>query len=140
MPLPQPPSQHNRHLDRLGGLLPRGSSPFCKVAGAFRLPRHLRERLPGAKELRSERGYNADWFRNALKEKGIFGCSPPHAKRENPPKCDKDLYRPHYRIENMFGGIKTEDASQPGTTDGPTQSFPQSSSPRHVAIGSTNEA
>jgi AraC-like DNA-binding protein len=37
MLLPQPLPQHDRHLGRLGGLLPRGSSPFRNVAGALRL-------------------------------------------------------------------------------------------------------
>ena len=45
--------------------------------------RHLIERLPGAKELLADRGYDADWFRNALKEKGISPCIPPRAKRNN---------------------------------------------------------
>jgi transposase len=68
--------------------------------------RHLLGRLPGAKELLADRGYDADWFRNALKEKGISPCIPPRAKRNNPADYDKELYRQRYRIENMFGRIK----------------------------------
>jgi len=33
--------------------------------------RHLLDRLPKAKELLADRGYDADWFRNALNDKGI---------------------------------------------------------------------
>jgi len=68
--------------------------------------RHLLERLPCAKELLADRGYDADWFRNALKDKGISACIPPRAKRKNPADYDKDLYRQRHRIENMFGRIK----------------------------------
>jgi transposase len=39
--------------------------------------RYLLERLPGAKDLLADRGYDADWFRNALKEMGISACIPP---------------------------------------------------------------
>lgn len=68
--------------------------------------RHLLDRLPGAKELLADRGYDADWFRNALKDKGISACIPPRAKRKKPSHYDRDLYRQRYRIENMFGRIK----------------------------------
>lgn len=68
--------------------------------------RQLLDRLPNAKELLADRGYDADWFRNALKEKGIAVCIPPRAKRKNPADYDKMLYRQRHRIENMFGRIK----------------------------------
>ncbi len=54
----------------------------------------------------ADRGYDADWFRNGLKDKGISPCIPSRKKRSNPADYDKILYRQRYRIENMFGRIK----------------------------------
>ena len=68
--------------------------------------RHLLDRMPKAKELLADRGYDADWFRNGLKDKGISPCIPPRKKRRNPANYDKVLYKQRYRIENMFGRIK----------------------------------
>jgi len=68
--------------------------------------RHLLERLPKAKELLADRGYNADWFRDALKDMGISACIPPRKKRKKPAEYDDILYKQRYRIENMFGRIK----------------------------------
>ncbi|MBT6203715.1 MAG: IS5/IS1182 family transposase, partial [Rhodospirillaceae bacterium] len=33
--------------------------------------------LPGAKELLGNKGYDSDWFREALAERGITPCIPP---------------------------------------------------------------
>lgn len=46
--------------------------------------RRLLDRFPDANELLPDRGYDAHWFRNALKEEGTSSCIPPHAKRSNP--------------------------------------------------------
>jgi putative transposase len=40
--------------------------------------------LPEAKELLADRGYDADWFRTALVEKGIAPCIPPKKNRKIP--------------------------------------------------------
>jgi transposase len=82
---------------------------FVLTAGQvsdYKGARQLLERLPKAKELLADRGYDADWFRIALKGKGISPCIPPRAKRKNPADYDAHLYRQRYRIENMFGRIK----------------------------------
>jgi transposase len=67
--------------------------------------RNLIERLPRAKELLADRGYDADWFRNGLKEKGISPCNPPRKHRKEPAPYDEVLYKQRHRIENMFGRI-----------------------------------
>ena len=72
----------------------------------FKGARALLERLPKAKELLADRGYDADWFRNALQEKGISPCIPSKRNRKKPLDYDKLLYRQRYRIENVFGRIK----------------------------------
>jgi transposase len=62
--------------------------------------------LPPAKTLLADRGYDADWFRNALIAKGIAPCIPSKTNRKIPIPHDRLLYRQRHRIENMFGKLK----------------------------------
>ena len=62
--------------------------------------------LPDAKELLADRGYDADWFRAALIEKGISPCIPPKKNRKIQIEYDRELYKQRHKIENMFGRIK----------------------------------
>ena len=62
--------------------------------------------LPRAKALLADRGYDADWFRAALTERGITPCIPSKANRKVPIPHDTVLYRQRHRIENMFGKLK----------------------------------
>ena len=62
--------------------------------------------LPSAKAMLGDRGYDADWFRNALIAKGITPCIPSKTNRKIPIPHDKALYRQRHRIENMFGKLK----------------------------------
>ena len=62
--------------------------------------------LPDAKELLADKGYDADWFRNALAERGIAACIPSKSNRKTPIEHDRTLYRQRHRIENMFGRLK----------------------------------
>ena len=62
--------------------------------------------LPSAKAMLSDRGYDADWFRNALIAKGIAPCIPSRVNRKVPIPHDRTLYRQRHRIENMFGRLK----------------------------------
>jgi len=62
--------------------------------------------LPKADWLLADRGYDADWFRDALKDKGITPCIPGRKSRERPVKYDKRRYRRRNRIEIMFGRLK----------------------------------
>jgi len=66
----------------------------------------LVDQLPKAKELLGDRGYDADWFRNALLEKGITPCIPPKKNRKIRLEYDKTLYKQRHKIENMFGKLK----------------------------------
>jgi len=68
--------------------------------------RQLLHLLPKAKELLADRGYDADWFRTALVEKGITPCIPPRKNRKIQIAYDKDLYKQRHKVENMFGRIK----------------------------------
>lgn len=62
--------------------------------------------LPKADWLLADRGYDADWFREALKDKGIKACIPGRKSRKKPIKHDKRRYKRRNRIEIMFGRLK----------------------------------
>ncbi len=62
--------------------------------------------FPRAKALLGDKGYDADWFRQALTQRGITPCIPPKANRKIQIDYDKTLYRQRHKIENMFGRIK----------------------------------
>jgi transposase len=56
--------------------------------------------------LLGDRGYDADWFRDALRDKGIRACIPGRKQRKTPVKYDKRRYKRRNRIEIMFGRLK----------------------------------
>ncbi len=62
--------------------------------------------LPPAEWLLANRGYDADWFSDALKDKGIKPCIPGRKSREKPIKHDKRRYKRRNRIEIMFGQLR----------------------------------
>lgn len=62
--------------------------------------------LPRAQWLLGDRGYDADWFRDALQAKGITPCIPGRKSRTEPIRYDKRRYKRRNRIEIMFGRLK----------------------------------
>ena len=62
--------------------------------------------LPRAKTMLGDRGYDADWFRNALISRGIAPCIPSKINRKIQIPHDPMLYRQRHKIENMFGKLK----------------------------------
>ena len=62
--------------------------------------------LPPASTLLADKGYDADWFRQALNDKGIAACIPARRGRRNPASHDPKLYRQRHRIENLFARLK----------------------------------
>ena len=62
--------------------------------------------FPEAKALLADRGYDADWFRHALAERGITACIPSKTNRKVPIPHDTTLYRQRHKVENMFGRLK----------------------------------
>ncbi|EEX09667.1 transposase, IS4 family [Ruegeria lacuscaerulensis ITI-1157] len=68
--------------------------------------RALLSSLPSADWLLGDRGYDANWFREALEDRGISACIPRRKQRKKPVKHDKRRYRRRYRIEIMFGRLK----------------------------------
>ena len=68
--------------------------------------RALMSSLPIADWLIADRGYDADWFRDALKDRGIRACIPGRKSRDTPVRYDKRRYKRRNRIEIMFGRLK----------------------------------
>ncbi|MBN2973486.1 IS5 family transposase [Sphingomonas floccifaciens] len=66
----------------------------------------LLDDMPKAQWLLGDRGYDADWFRDALQAKGIQPCIPGRRSRNEPVRYDKRRYRRRSRIEIMFGRLK----------------------------------
>jgi transposase len=66
----------------------------------------LNTKLPAAEWMIADRGYDADWFREALKDKGILPCIPGRKSRGKAVRYDKCGYKRRNRIEIMFGRLK----------------------------------
>ncbi len=66
----------------------------------------LLDGLPKADWLLGDRGYDADWFRDALEEKGITPCILGRKSPNKPVKYDKRRYKSRNKIEIMFGRLK----------------------------------
>jgi transposase len=62
--------------------------------------------LPRAKELLGDKGYDADWFRQALVDREITACIPSKSNRKKPIEHNRTLYRQRHKIENMFSRLK----------------------------------
>jgi transposase len=61
--------------------------------------------LPGAEWLIADRGYDADWFREALKDKGIKPGIPGGKSRGTPVRFDRRRDKRRNGIEIMFGRL-----------------------------------
>jgi transposase len=68
--------------------------------------RQLLAFLPDAKVMIADRGYDADWFRQALKDKNITPCIPPKKNRRQQILYDTELYKKRHKVENMFAKLK----------------------------------
>jgi transposase len=68
--------------------------------------RALLSGLPDVDWLLGDRGYDADWFREALQDKGIRACIPGRKQREATVRYDKRRYKRRNWIEIMFGRLK----------------------------------
>jgi transposase len=68
--------------------------------------RALLSSLPNVNCLLGDRGYDADWFREVLKDKVIRPCIPGRKQRKVTVKYNKRRYKRRNRIEIMFGRLK----------------------------------
>ncbi len=62
--------------------------------------------LPPARFLLADRAYSSAAFRQALTDRGVTPCIPPHAKHRVQHPYDPTLYRQRHRIENLFARLK----------------------------------
>ena len=68
--------------------------------------RVLLSSLPKVNWLLGDRGYDADWLRQALQDRGIRACTPGRQQRKTPVKYDKRRYKQRNHREIMFGRLK----------------------------------
>jgi transposase len=68
--------------------------------------RELMKDLPDANYLLADKGYDADWFREGLRQRGVEPCIPPMCHRKIQLSYDLDLYKRRHKIENMFARLK----------------------------------
>ena len=61
---------------------------------------------PAAEWMLADRGYDADWFRDALKDKVIRPCIPGQKSRGKTIRSDRRRHRRRNRIEIMFCRLK----------------------------------
>jgi transposase len=94
------------------------------------------EALPPAKQLLGDKGYDADWFRQALADRGIAACIPSKSNRKRPIEHDRELYRQRHKIENMFGRLKDWRRIHTRYDRCPTPSCPPSASLQPSSSGS----
>jgi transposase len=62
--------------------------------------------LPRAKHLIGDRGYDSDWFRHALAERGAAASIPSKRNRNVAIPHDTALYRQRHKVEIIFGRPK----------------------------------
>ena len=62
--------------------------------------------LPDAEVMIADRGYDSDWFREALTSQGIKPCIPGRKNRKHLIEYDTERYKQRNRVERMFGRLK----------------------------------
>lgn len=98
--------------------------------------RILLDVLPFASSLLGDKGYDSNWFREALADRGIEPYIPPAKSRRQPIDYDKALYRQRHKVENLFGKLKDWRRIATDTTDAPAPSSPLSASQQPASSGS----
>jgi putative transposase len=88
--------------------------------------RHLLDAVPKANVLLADRGYDADWFRDALRGKGIEPCMPPKKTAKSKSNMMKRFISSVIKSKTCSQNLKTGGALQPDMTDALTHSRPQS--------------
>ncbi len=81
-----------------------GQISDCTGAAALRSSLPLP--LPLAKALLADKGFDADWFRDALAGRPIEACIPSKPNRTIRIPHGRVLCRKRHRIETMFGKLK----------------------------------
>lgn len=96
--------------------------------------------MPKAQWLLGDRGYDADWFKDALQAKGIQPCIPSWRSRNEPVIYDKRRNERRSRIEIMFVRLRTGVALQPTTIAGLSPFFRHHPPRHHHLLAVTDES
>ena len=91
--------------------------------------------LPKAKAMLGDRGYDADWFRKALGERGIVACILQSPTARYPYLTTGRSIASATKSKTCSEGSRTGDASTPATIDALTPSCPPSPSPLPSSSG-----
>jgi transposase len=94
-----------------------------------RLCSALLRRLPRRARLLADRGYDADWIRAYVSERGAWANIPPKRNRKYPICFSPYLYRDRNLVERFFNTIKQCRRIATRTTNSPPITSPSSSSP-----------
>ena len=94
--------------------------------------------FPKATALLADKGYDADWFRAALEQRGITPCIPSKANRKVPIPHDTVHYRQRRKVGICSASSRTGAASIPAMTAAPTPSCLLSASPEPSSSGCHN--
>jgi transposase len=62
--------------------------------------------LPDAEVLIADKGYDSNWFRQALSDLDITPCIPGRKNRKVPFAYDTKIYKRRNLVERMFGRLK----------------------------------
>jgi hypothetical protein len=92
--------------------------------------------LPSAKQLLGDKGYDANWFRQALAARGITACIPSKSNRATPIEHDRFSIANGSRSKIRSAGSRTGGASTPATIDALTPSSRLSASQQPSSSGS----
>lgn len=95
----------------------------------------LLDSLPKAQWLLGDRGYDADWFRDALQAKGITPCIPRRKSRTEPVRYDQRRYKSRNASRSCSDGSRTGGVLPLDTIDARPSSCPPSPSPRPCCSG-----
>ncbi len=91
--------------------------------------------FPKAKALLGDKGYDADWFRQALTERGITPCIPSKANRKSRSTTTRPSTVSATKSRTCSAGSRTGGVSTRATTDARTRSCPQSASQPPSSFG-----
>jgi len=102
--------------------------------------RLMLEALLPASAMIADRGYDNDWFRAALKERGTQPCIPPTRGRRAPSTMTRPSTANATRSKTSSPNSRTGGVSPPATTDAPTPSSQRSASQPPSPSISINES
>ena len=83
----------------------RRATAHSSLVSSISAPKR-RKRRPPADHMLADRGYDADWHREALEDKGLTPFIPSRKNRKVPIPYDEARYRKRHKIENSYARLK----------------------------------